>query len=109
MFNATWATIMLVGLPTCVTRQYTDPICVLEEHRDHTMLNTTVALITFLLQEHLLDQFQHNTELAVNICAWVTWPAVQHTQLSQVVVVQATQPHQLVHAGAALAPVALLE
>jgi hypothetical protein len=73
------------------------------------MLNTTVALITFLLQEHLLDQLVHGTELAVNICAWVTWPAVQHTQLSQAAVAQATQPHQLVHAGAALAPVVLLE
>jgi hypothetical protein len=73
------------------------------------MLNIPAALITFLLQEHLLDQLVPPTELAVNICAWVTWPAVQHTQLSQVVVVQATQPHQLVHAGAALAPVVLLE
>jgi hypothetical protein len=49
--------------------QYTDPICVLEEPLDHTMLNMTAVLITFLLQAHLLDQFQHNTELAVNTCA----------------------------------------
>ena len=69
MFNATWATIMLVGLLTFVIAQYMVLICVSEEHLDHTMLNTTVVLITFLLQEHLLDQFQHNTELAVNTCA----------------------------------------
>jgi hypothetical protein len=73
------------------------------------MLNMTVALITFLLQEHLLDQFQHNTELAANICAWVTWPAVQHTQLSQVAAAQATQLRQLVHVGEVLVPAALLE
>jgi hypothetical protein len=73
------------------------------------MLNMTVVLITFLLQEHLLDQFQQHTELAVNTCAWVTWPAVQHTQPSQVAVAQATQLHQLVHAGVVLAPAALLE
>jgi len=109
MFSVTWATIMLVGLPTFVIRQYTDLICVLEEHPDHTMLNMTVALIIFLLQEHLLDQLVQPTESVVNTCAWVTWPAVQHTQLSQVVVAQAMQLHQLVHVGAALAPVALLE
>ena len=100
---------MRVGSIMSVIHQYTGPICVLEEHLDHIILNIPAALITFLLQEHLLDQLVHGTELAVNICAWVTWPAVQHTQLSQVVVVQATQPHQLVHVGAALAPVVLLE
>jgi hypothetical protein len=73
------------------------------------MLNTTVALIIFLLQAHLLDQLVHGTELAVNTCAWVTWPVVQHTQPSQVVAAQAMQLHQLVPAGAVLAPVALLE
>ena len=60
---------MLVGLPTFVIAQYTDLICVLEEHPDHIMLNMTVVLITFLLQAHRLDQLVQSTELAVNICA----------------------------------------
>ena len=59
---------MLGGLPTFVMTQYMDLICVLEEPLDHTMLNMTAALITFLLQGHLLDQFQQDTGLAVNIC-----------------------------------------
>jgi hypothetical protein len=73
------------------------------------MLNMTAVLITFLLQDHLLDQFQQATASAVNICAWATWPAVQHTQLSQVVAAQDTQLHQLVHVGAVLVPAVLLE
>jgi hypothetical protein len=73
------------------------------------MLNMTAALITFLLQAHLLDQLVHGTELVVNTCAWEIWPAVQHMQLSQVAVVQDMQLRQLVHVGAVLAQVALLE
>ena len=56
------------GLITFVIRQYMDLICVLEEPLDHTMLNMTVVLITFLLQDHRLDQFQQDTGLAANIC-----------------------------------------
>jgi hypothetical protein len=48
-------------------------------------------------------------ELAVNIAAWVTWPAVQHTQPSQVVVAQDTLLTHQVPAGAVLALAALLE
>jgi hypothetical protein len=48
-------------------------------------------------------------ELVVNIAAWVIWPAVQHTQPSQVVVAQVTQLTHRAHVGAALAPVVLLE
>jgi hypothetical protein len=48
-------------------------------------------------------------ELAANIAAWAIWPAVQHTQLSQVAVAQATQLTHQVPAGAVLALVALLE
>ena len=59
---------MLGGLPTFVMTQYTGPTCVLEEHPDHTMINMTAALITFLLQDHLLAQSQQDTELAANIC-----------------------------------------
>jgi hypothetical protein len=92
-----------------VTRQYTGLICVLEEQLDHTILHMTVVQITFLLQEHLLDQLVHSTELAANIAAWVTWPAVQHTQLSQVAAAQATQLTHQVPAGAVLAQVASLE
>jgi hypothetical protein len=69
----------------------------------------TVVLTTFLLQEHRLDQLVQPTELVVNTCALVTWPAVQLTQLSQVAEAQVTQLHQLVHAGAVLAQAALLE
>ena len=42
-----------------VTRQYMDPICVLEEQLDHIILHMTVVQITFLLQVHLLDQLVH--------------------------------------------------
>jgi hypothetical protein len=48
-------------------------------------------------------------ELVVNIAAWVIWPAVQHTQPSQVVVAQVTQLTHRVPAGAVLALAALLE
>jgi hypothetical protein len=69
----------------------------------------TVVQITFLLQAHLLDQLVHIMELAANIAAWVIWPAVQHTQPGQVVAAQATPLIHQVPAGAALAPVVLLE
>ena len=100
---------MLVGAVTLATRQYTVLICVLEAQLDHTILHMTVVQITFLLQEHLLAQLVHSTELAANIAAWAIWPAVQHTQLSQVVAVQATQLTHQMPVGAALAPAALLE
>jgi hypothetical protein len=48
-------------------------------------------------------------ELVVNIAALVTWPVVQHTQLSQVVVAQVTQLTHRTHVGAVLAPAALLK
>jgi hypothetical protein len=48
-------------------------------------------------------------ELAANIAAWAIWPAVQHTQLSQVVVAQVTQLTHRMPAGAVLALAALLE
>ena len=89
--------------------QYTDLICVLEEQLDHTILHMTVVQITFLLQEHLLDQLVHSTELAANIAAWATWPAVQHTQLSQAAAAPAMPLTHQVPAGAALALAVLLE
>jgi hypothetical protein len=69
----------------------------------------TVVQITFLLQDHLPDQLAQIMELAANIAAWVTWPAVQHTQLSQVVAAQDMPLTHRMPAGAALAPVVLLE
>jgi len=100
---------MPVGLTTFVIRQYTDLICVLEEHLDHIILHMTVVQITFLLQAHLLDQLVLITVLVANIDAWVTWPVVQHTQLSQVAAAQVTPLTHQVPVGAALAPVVLLE
>jgi hypothetical protein len=100
---------MRVGSIMSVIHQYTGPICVLEEHLDHTILHMTVVQITFLLQEHLLDQLVHGTALAANIAAWATWPAVQHTQPFQVVVAPVTQLTHQMPAGAVLAQVALLE
>ena len=100
---------MRVGSIMSVIHQYMGPICVLEEPLDHIILHMTVVLITFLLQEHLPDQLVHIMELAANIAAWATWPAVQHTQLFQAAVAQATPLTHQVPAGAALVQVALLE
>ena len=109
MFSVTWVTTMLVGAIMLVTRQYTGLICVLEAQLDHTILHITVVQITFLLQAHLPDQLAQIMELAANIAAWAIWPAVQHTQPGQVVAAQATPLTHQVPAGAALAPVVLLE
>ena len=100
---------MPVGGITLVIARYTDPICVLEAPLDHIILHMTVVQITFLLQAHLPDQLAQIMELAANIAAWAIWPAVQHTQPGQVVAAQATPLTHQVPAGAALAPVVLLE
>jgi len=44
-----------------------------------------------------------------NIAAWAIWPVVQHTQLSQVAVAQATPLTHQVPVGAVLVLAALLE
>jgi len=100
---------MPVGGITLVIVRYTDPICVLEAQLDHIILHMTVVQITFLLQAHLPDQLAQIMELAANIAAWATWPAVQHTQPGQVEVAQVMPLTHQVPAGAALAPAVLLE
>ena len=92
-----------------VIRQYTGPICVLEAPLDHTIINTTVVLMRSQWQAAQAAHGLHLTELGANIAAWAIWPAVQHTQPSQVAVVQDMQLRQLVHVGAALVPAVLLE
>ena len=82
---------MPVGAVTLVIRQYTDLIYVSEARLDHTIINTTVVLMHSQWQEAQAARGLHLMELAANIAALVTWPVVQHTQLSQVVVAQVTQ------------------
>jgi hypothetical protein len=109
MFNATSVSTMLVGAIMLAIRQYTDPICVLEAQLDHIIPNTTVVLMRSQCKDHQAVRFLQDTESAVNIAAWATWPAVQHTQPSQAAAAPAMQLTQLMPAGAVLAPVALLE
>jgi hypothetical protein len=42
---------------------------VLEEHRDHTIISTTAALMRSLLQARQAVRFLQDTELAANIAA----------------------------------------
>jgi hypothetical protein len=100
---------MQVGLIMPAIRQYMDLICVLEAPLDHTIINTTVVLMRSQWQADQAARLMPPMELAANIAAWVTWPAVQHTRPSQVVAAQAMQPTHPMHAGAVLAQVALLE
>ena len=100
---------MLVGSIMFVIHRYTDPICVLEEPLVHTITNTTVVLMRSQWQVAQAVRSSHLMELVVNIAAEVIWPAVQHTQLSQVVVAQVTQLTHQVPVGAALVLVVLLE
>jgi hypothetical protein len=92
-----------------VIAQYTDPICVLEEQLDHIITNTTVVLMRSQCKAAQAVRGLHLTELAANIDAWVTWPAVHHTQLFQAVVAQVTPLTQFPPAGAALVLAALLK
>ena len=92
-----------------VILQYMDLTCVFMEPLVHTTVNTTAVLISLLFKAHQLDHSLLHTESVVNIDVLATWPVVQHTQLSQAAVAQATQQTQLMPAGAALAQVALLK
>jgi hypothetical protein len=69
MFNAAWATIMLVGLTKFVIVQYTDLMYVLEEHLGHIIISTTVVLMRSQFKAHQAVRFLQDTELAANIAA----------------------------------------
>ena len=60
---------MLVGLTKFVIVQYTDLMYVLEEHPDHTIISTTVALMRSQFKAHQAVRFLQDTELVANIDA----------------------------------------
>jgi hypothetical protein len=60
---------MPVGLTKFVIVQYTDLMYVLEEHLDHTIISTTVALMRSQFKARQAVRFLQDTELAANIAA----------------------------------------